>query len=148
MSYKGKFTPKNPDKYLGDAKNITWRSLWERNCFRWIDANPNIVGWASEEIVIPYLCLTDKKMHRYYPDIFFKTKDGKKFLIEIKPSKETQPPKQSKKTRRMINETLTYVKNTSKWAAAEKFCQDNGIVFQIWDENILESLGIKTVSKR
>ena len=82
MAYRGKFTPKNKDKYVGDYTNITYRSLWERNTFRWIDANNDIVKWNSEEVVIPYRCATDNKMHRYFIDLWFKTKDGKTYIIE------------------------------------------------------------------
>jgi hypothetical protein len=144
MAYRGKFTPKNPDKYLGNIQNITYRSLWERNAFRWIDANPDIVGWVSEEIVIPYICATDKKRHRYFVDIYFETKEGKRYLIEIKPDKETRPPKIPKKrTRRYISEALTYAKNQSKWEAADSFAKDNGLIFQVWTENHLKALGIR-----
>ena len=45
MTYKGKYRPKNPQKYKGDPTTIVYRSLWERNTFRWIDANPDIVEW-------------------------------------------------------------------------------------------------------
>jgi hypothetical protein len=144
-TYKGKFTPKNPDKYLGDAKAIVYRSLWERQAFRWIDENAAVESWASEEIVIPYICLTDKKQHRYYPDIYMKLKNGKKFLIEIKPEAQTKPPTPGKKTKRLVEQTLQYAKNISKWRAAEEFCKDNGVTFQIWDENMLNSLGIKII---
>jgi len=30
MAYKGKYTPKHPEKYIGDVKKIIYRSLWER----------------------------------------------------------------------------------------------------------------------
>jgi len=58
MAYRGKFKPKNPNKYKGDANGIVYRSLWERNAFRWLDENDSIVAWNSEEIVIPYRCAT------------------------------------------------------------------------------------------
>lgn len=137
-TYKGKFTPKNKEKYAGDHKNITYRSLWERNVFRWLDTNDKIIAWNSEEIVIPYICKTDNKPHRYFVDVWFKTHENKAFLIEIKPKKQIQPPK-----KKSITEQLTYVKNRSKWKAAEEFALDNGWEFQIWNEDTLKSLGIK-----
>ena len=144
MAYRGKFTPKNKDKYVGDYTNITYRSLWERNTFRWIDANNDIVKWNSEEVVIPYRCATDNKMHRYFIDIWFKTKDGKTFIIEIKPKSQTTPPKSpARRTRKYISEAMTYAKNQSKWMAATEFAKDNGITFQIWTEDTLKGLGIK-----
>ena len=146
MAYKGKFTPKNKNKYVGDVKNIAYRSLWERNTFRWIDANDSIVAWNSEEIVIPYICGTDNKVHRYFMDLWFKMSDGKTYIIEIKPKAQTQPPKAPKrKTRRYIKESLTYVKNQSKWEAASEFAADRGWHFQVWTEDTLKSLGIKII---
>jgi len=146
MAYRGKFTPKNPQKYVGDVKGIVYRSLWERNTFRWIDANANIVAWNSEEVVVPYICGTDNKVHRYYMDLWFKISDGKTYIVEIKPKKQTQPPKEPKrKTRRYIKESLTYIKNQSKWEAASEFAANRGWHFQVWTEDTLKSMGIKII---
>ena len=142
-TYKGKFTPKNKDKYVGDYTNIVYRSLWERNVFRWLDANSDIKAWNSEDVIIPYVCQTDNKVHRYYIDVYFETVKGKKYLIEIKPDKETRPPKSGRKTKRFLSESLTYIKNQSKWKAAEEFAKDNGCEFYVWTEHTLRSLGIK-----
>lgn len=147
-TYKGKYKLKNPTKYMGDPDKIVYRSLWERQVFRWIEEQPNIIEWVSEEIVIPYVCATDKKVHRYFIDVYFKTADGKKYLIEIKPKKETAPPKNpGKRTKRYISESLTYIKNQSKWKAATEFAKDNGCIFQIWTEDTLKQLGIKLILK-
>ena len=54
MSYKGKYTIKNKSKYAGDSNKVVYRSLWERQAFRWCEDNPNIRFWNSEEVVIPY----------------------------------------------------------------------------------------------
>jgi len=144
MAYRGKFTPKHPEKYVGDVKNIVYRSLWERNTFRWIDTQSSIVYWNSEECVIPYVCETDNKVHRYFMDLWFQTKEGKNYIIEIKPKGQTKPPKTpQRKTRRYIKESLTYVKNQSKWKAASEFALDRGWKFEVWTEDTLKSLGIK-----
>jgi len=144
MAYRGKFTPKHPEKYVGDVKNIVYRSLWERNTFRWIDTQSSIVYWNSEEIVLPYVCETDNKVHRYFMDLWFQTKEGKNYIIEIKPKGQTKPPKTpQRKTRRYIKESLTYVKNQSKWKAASEFALDRGWKFEVWTEDTLKSLGIK-----
>jgi len=144
MAYRGKFTPKHPEKYVVDVKNIVYRSLWERNTFRWIDAQSSIVHWNSEELVIPYVCETDKKVHRYFMDLWFQTQEGKNYIIEIKPKGQTKPPKTpQRKTRRYVKESLTYVKNQSKWKAASEFALDRGWTFEVWTEDTLKSLGIK-----
>lgn len=149
MTYKGKYKLRNPKKYVGDPDKVVYRSLWERNTFRWIENQPHIIEWCSEEVVIPYVCETDRKVHRYFIDVYFKTADGKKYLIEIKPKKETAPPKKpARQTRRYLSEALTYVKNQSKWKAAAEFAKDNGCIFEIWHEDKLKALGIKIISPR
>jgi len=72
MAYKGRFSPKNPKKYKGDPTNIIYRSGWERRVMVYVDDNPAIIEWSSEEIAIPYLCPTDDRWHRYYPDFVVK----------------------------------------------------------------------------
>ena len=146
MSYNGRYTIKNPDKYAGDAKKVIYRSLWERNAFRWCENNPKVKLWNSEEVVVPYVSTVDKKLHRYYVDLLIQMEDKKTYLVEIKPKKETQPPKKrSRKTKKYINEQLTYIKNNDKWEAANKFAEHNGWKFQVWTEETLKNLGIKVL---
>ena len=146
MSYKGRYTIKNPDKYAGDAKKVIYRSLWERNAFRWCENNPKVKLWNSEEVVVPYVSTVDKKLHRYCVDLLIQMEDKKTYLVEIKPKKETQPPKKrSRKTKKYINEQLTYIKNNDKWEAANKFAEHNGWKFQVWTEETLKNLGIKVL---
>ena len=134
-------------KYGGVPTNIKYRSLWERQAFKYLDANPSVIGWNSEEVVVRYRCKTDGKMHRYFTDLFIRMKDGKCFLVEIKPKKQTVAPKQgARKTKKYIKEVMTYAKNISKWEAATEFAHRNGMTFQIWNEDTLKSLGIKLLT--
>ena len=142
-TYQGKYKVKHRSKYRGDPDNIIYRSMWERHCFKWCDNNPSIKTWASEEVVVPYFYEVDKKYHRYFVDLTIRTNTGRTLLVEIKPSSQTQPPKRKK-----LNEALTYMKNTSKWKYAQKFCDDRGYEFQIWTEKELEAMGIKTMTMR
>lgn len=143
MAYKGKYKVKNPSKYKGDPTKVIFRSLWERNVFRFLDDRDDVIEWSSEEVVVPYRCATDGKIHRYFIDIYFKGANGKKYLIEIKPKKETVPPTVPKrKTKRYIKEVMTYMKNQSKWKAAQEFALDRGYIFDIWHEDKLRSMGI------
>lgn len=145
--YKGKYRPTNPDKYAGDYNAITYRSSWERAVFKWLDHNPSVVKWNSEETVIPYRCKTDNKGHRYFVDVKIVFSNGQTYLIEIKPKKETQPPKAaSRKSKRYLTEVMTYVKNTSKWEAANRYCADRGWTFEVWTEDSLKALGIKILT--
>ena len=144
MSYKGKYKIKKPEKYIGDYKNVVYRSLWERQAFKWCEGNSRVRAWNSEEVVIPYKCKTDNRIHRYFIDLFIEMDDGKCILVEIKPKKQTVAPKKpSRKTKKYLNEVTTYIKNTSKWTAANDFAQHKGWKFQIWTEETLKNLGIK-----
>lgn len=145
-TYQGIFRPVNKHKYKGNPDQIIYRSGWEAKFFRYLDQHPDVLEWQSEEVIVPYFCPTDNKMHRYFPDVVVKKRNPNGTIgitmIEIKPERETQPPKQTKnKTqRRLIKEALTFAKNTAKWAAAERFCQDRGWTFKVMTE---KHLGIK-----
>jgi hypothetical protein len=145
--YRGKFRPANPGKYEGDFKNIVYRSMWERQVFLWCDRETSVVGWSSEEVIIPYRCATDNKMHRYFMDLKIKFKNGDVYLIEIKPKSQTQEPKKrSRTTQKYINEVMTYAKNQSKWNAAASLCEQRGWHFEVWTEDTLKKLGIKLLT--
>lgn len=144
MAYSGKYKVKNIKKYSGDPDKVVYRSSWEKACFVWCDQNPKVVKWSSEEVVVPYRWDIDKKMHRYFVDLKITFDDNKTILVEIKPDKETAPPKRPDKSKRYIGEAMTYVKNMNKWEAANSFCKDRKWEFQIWTEETLYSMGIMT----
>lgn len=141
MSYKGKFTPKNPTKYKGDHTNIIYRSSWELKVMNYLDSNPGVIWWGSEELFIPYWSPVDNKKHRYFPDFIskIKRKDGTvmTYIIEVKPLRETKPPVQKRKTKRYLQEAATYIVNQSKWKAATEFCKDHGWEFKVITEKDL-----------
>jgi hypothetical protein len=43
MAYKGRFVPKNPKKYAGDANNIIWRSTWEQRVMKYLDESDSVI---------------------------------------------------------------------------------------------------------
>ena len=141
MPYKGKFNPRNPQKYKGDPTNIIYRSTWEVRVMKYLDEHPNVIWWASEELPIPYLSPIDKKKHRYFPDFIAKIKKANgtvmTYIIEVKPEKQTKPPTQKRKTKAFIQEAMTYEVNKAKWYAAEEFCKDHGWEFLIFTEKHL-----------
>ena len=129
MAYKGKFSPVNPQKYRGDYRNIIYRSSWECKAMSRLDLNPNVLEWSSEELCIPYTSPVDNRKHRYFPDFLVKmrTIDGsiKTLLIEVKPEKESRPPKvRSRVTKQYIYEVTTWGVNRAKWKAAIEYCKD------------------------
>jgi hypothetical protein len=143
-SYKRKYKPIHPEKYQGDPTDIIMRSSWETRFAIWCDHNPSILKWSSETTIIPYICPTDNKMHRYFVDFKIQVKDKNNiintYLVEIKPFKQTQPPEnQHRKTQRYINEVLTYGKNQAKWNAARQYCQQRGYQFLVITEKQLWS---------
>ena len=145
MAYKGRYTPKNPKKYKGDHHNIVYRSLWERKFMVYCDNSDNILEWGSEEIIIPYLSPWDGKLHRYFPDFYIKVRQAsgniKKFIIEVKPKKQTRPPKPvNRKTKKWLSEVKTYSINEAKWKHAKEWCSNNDMEFKILTE---EELGIR-----
>jgi len=146
MAYKGKFQPRNPQKYLGDPTNIIYRSRWELKFMGWLDDHPGVLQWGSEELIIPYRSPIDNRIHRYFPDFIIKKKtpDGRvdTVIVEIKPSAQTKPPavQTGKPNKRYINEVATWGINSSKWNAATNYCKDRGWKFEIITEH---ELGIK-----
>lgn len=144
--YNGRFKPKNPHKYKGDASNIIYRSSWELKLLLLLDSHPDVIRYSSEEIVIPYRSPIDGRMHRYFVDFYVKKRnhsDGKieECLIEVKPKAQTVPPKvQNKPNKRYITEVQTWGVNSAKWHAATEYCKDRGWKFLVFTE---VELGIK-----
>lgn len=144
MSYKGKYKPSNVKKYKGDPTNVIYRSLWERRFMVYCDKNDDILEWGSEEICLPYRSPVDNRVHRYFPDFYIKVKESNKiknYLIEIKPKKQTAPPKKPKRqTKGYLREAYEYAKNQAKWKAANEYCKDRMWEFKVMTEF---ELGIK-----
>ena len=142
---QGYFRPRNPEKYMGDSNNIIYRSSWELSFMQWCDKNPNILRYGSEEFCIPYYNPVKQRVCRYFPDFIMEVLEtnGKKqkYVVEIKPKRQTVPPVQGKKkTKTYLNEMNTYAVNQSKWKAIQEWCDDRMIKFQIITES---ELGIR-----
>ena len=143
MKYlQGKYIVRHPEKYLGDHSNVIYRSSWELKFLSWCDNNDSVVGFASEEIIIPYKSPVDGKYHRYFVDCLVKVKDKngiiKTHLIEIKPKKQTMEPEKKKRvTKQYIQEVVTWGVNQAKWKAATEYCLDRGWEFKLITEDHL-----------
>ncbi len=143
-SLKSKYKPNHPKKYKGDYTNIICRSSWERRFCAWCDLNENIIEWGSEEFWIPYRA-PDGRTRRYFPDFIIKVKENtgdiKTYVIEVKPKKQTKPPKPKKRvTKSYLYECRTFAINEAKWKAASEWCKDRKIEFKIITE---QELGIR-----
>jgi hypothetical protein len=140
---QGLYTPRYPEKYLGNVNEIFYRSSWELNAFKMLDGNPNVIGWASEEIAIPYAKPMVKGNHLYYinsiyyPDLYVEYNDAEgnfvRELIEIKPHKQTKPSR-ARNYSKKLNENYTFQVNKHKWEAAVAWCEKRNIKFSVATE--------------
>ena len=145
MAYKGKYKVRAPYKYKGNPTKVIYRSLWELKFMTYCDTNINILEWGSEEMYVWYKSPIDNRPHRYFPDFYIKVreKDGtiKKYIIEVKPQRQTKPPARPKRqTKGYLREAFEYAKNQAKWKAANEWCLDRGFEFKVITE---KELGIK-----
>jgi len=145
MAYKGKYKVRCPYKYKGDPTKVIYRSLWELKFMKYCDSNINILEWGSEEMYVWYRSPVDNRPHRYFPDFYIKAKESngkiKKYIIEVKPKKQTAPPaKPKRQTKGYLREAFEYARNQAKWKAANEWCIDRGFEFKVLTE---KELGIK-----
>lgn len=138
-TYKGKFLPKNLQKYKGDFHKITYRSSWELHFMQFLDRSPDVIKWNSEEVIIQYYQTLDKKKRRYFIDFFVQFSDGSVYLFEVKPEAQTKIPKNPKRLtestkQRYLQELYTYKVNIDKWSAAQEICKKKGWNFKILTE--------------
>ena len=137
---RGKFTPKNHGKYVGN--NVpTYRSSWEWSFMNFCDTNESIQKWASEAIQIPYRDPLTGRHTIYVPDFFiqYADKQGKTHveLIEIKPASQAILERVGKSKYNQAQ----FIKNQAKWAAANIWCRQQGLKFRIVSENDLFHTG-------
>jgi hypothetical protein len=135
MKYvQGKFTLKNPEKYMGN-KTPTYRSSWEFAFMRFCDQHPSVSKWASEAIKIPYRNPLTGKQTIYVPDFFMVYADSKGRqhveLIEVKPKNQAL----KEKTGRSQKNKAHWILNQAKWEAARAYCSQQGIRFRVVTED-------------
>ena len=139
-TYKtGDFRIYNPKKYVGPDGPIKYRSSYELIFMRTIEANSNVVEWAAETIVIPYLMMEKidgkfvEKRHSYITDAYVKHVDGRKFICEIKPLVL------SPTSMEQVKQNFAVQKNFQKWKYAIQWCKNNGYIFKIINESHLKT---------
>ena len=144
---RGRFIPQNPEKYVGDASKIFFRSLWELQCMKFFDARPDMLKWGSEEVAIPYLSPEDHRAHNYFPDFFveYRDRDGnvQREIIEVKPLHESDE-KHAKSERSQA----ALLVNEAKWKAAAMWCEDAGMKFRVLTERQIYHQGVKQPRKK
>ena len=143
-SHKGKYKVINYKKYKGDPTNVIYRFSWELKFMIWCDKNREVLEWSSEEMYIPYKDPVQNKVRRYFPDFWVIKRDPatgrrKKYIVEVKPWRQTQPPKKYKRTTKTaIMEVETYATNRAKWDATIEVCIDQGWEFKLITERELK----------
>lgn len=91
-----------------------------------LDADPNVLTWSYEKLIIEYVSnQRTGKVRKYYPDFLIEMKDGVKVVVEIK---------QRRKLDNMI------VKK--KIAAATEWCSTHGATYKVLTELELRQLGV------
>ena len=136
----GKYRPRNPDKYKGNVMLIEHRSSWEREFMKWLDTNPDVLQWSSEEKAIWYYDPVAKKKRRYFPDFIVKYRKGNGItyeeVIEIKPWRQVQgpPTNPKRRTQAWMKSVMTYMTNQAKWKAAMTWAEDRGMSFRLLTE--------------
>lgn len=103
-----------------------YRSGWELVYLQHLDADPEVLSYSYEGIVIEYVSnVRTKKIRKYYPDVFIEKTDGSKILIEIKPK------------RKLVQGTVQ-----KKLAAAKEWCSAHGVTLEVITEIELKLLGL------
>jgi len=136
---QGKFTVKNPAKYVGNHAPM-FRSSWEHAFMMFCDSHQSVVKWASECVRIPYINPLTGKRSNYVPDFLvqYQDKRGKLIteLVEIKP--KNQSIVESKTQNRKLAATVAV--NHAKWQQAQRWCRQNGLKFRVvTEEDIFRS---------
>jgi hypothetical protein len=112
----------NPKK--SSSSTLYYRSLFELNVINHLENSSDVVKYAFEPYRIEYL--HDDKMRNYVIDCLIEYQDGRKVIVEIKPSCH-----------------LLHPKNQAKFYAAEIFARKNGYLFEIWTEKTHSFLSSK-----
>lgn len=146
MAAYGRFIPKHPEKYRGDAASIFFRSSWEVTVMKYFDCRTNIISWGSEEIQIPYLSPKDNKIHMYHPDfnIVYRDADGndKTEIVEVKPLHESE-----EKFAKSDRSKAALLINEAKWKAAIHYCNARDMQFRVITEASIFHHGQKKQKK-
>ena len=128
----GKFTVKNPEKYMG-KRSPTYRSSWEFAFMNFCDNNPAVLNWTSESVKIPYYNPVSGKNTIYVPDFLIVYVDANQKqhteVVEIKPSTET-----TMESARSYRDKLSVAINMAKWAAADNWARANNMRFRVVTE--------------
>ena len=108
------------------AGTCEYRSGWELLFMQHLDGDPTVATYQYEGLCIEYLSNKKTGKHRkYYPDFLIEHVDGRKRLVEIKPSKRVDQARVQKKL-----------------DAARVWCQAHGVALEVITEVELKGMGL------
>jgi hypothetical protein len=91
-----------------------------------LDADPNVVSYGYERIVVGYISnVRSGKIRKYWPDFLIERADGSKTLVEIKPKRRLQNV--------IVQKKLT---------AARQWSEEHGATLEVITEDQLKALGL------
>lgn len=130
---RGFYQPVNENKYRAAVDKTMnsqifpeYRSSWEKFYMQLLDHSDAVEYWGCEVLHIKYFDTQQNKIRRYFPDFFIKLKNGTKLVHEVKPKGQCKQQL-----------------NLDKWAAAEEYCRQAGMTFQVITEIELKQFGMK-----
>ena len=108
--------------YQQDRLRIYYASSYELKALNILETDSTVASFDRFDGRIGYVAPSDGREHWYLPDFRVDYADGRKVVIEVKAKwQEKEPDTQA------------------KLQAGEKWCQDNGFDFEVWDEDVLAS---------
>jgi hypothetical protein len=130
---QGIYPHNNLKKFFGKLP-IVYRSSLELLFINRLEQLDTVDKWSSEQIIIPYTIFGE--VHRYHTDFTVILKDGRKYLIEIKPL-SLVPLNEA-----AIRRSPEMYKNACKWKAALEWSKNNGYIFKVITEDGIKSMNI------
>lgn len=93
---------------------------------QWLDVEPSVASYAYEAVSIPYVSnVRSGRLRRYLPDFVVEFTDGRRALVEVKPSKRLNRPVVKKKLE-----------------AAREWCRAHGASLEVITEVELRGMGL------
>jgi hypothetical protein len=103
---------------------IKYRSSWELVVAKFLDYDDTVLKFEYENMKVPYISnRKTMKIRHYIPDFFVEYKDGRKVIIEVKPSNK-----------------LTQIKVVKKAEAIRYWANSYDIEYVFWTEITIKEL--------
>lgn len=119
LGYKsGYFTSHRQNK-----KEIYYASSYEQKALNILETSSQVANFDRYKGRVPYIKPSTGLEHNYLPDFIVEMTDGSTKVIEVKAKWQ-----------------LSEIDTRAKLEQAEKYFNEQGIKFEVWDEDVLEEL--------